>query len=213
MQSRLLKQVALAIAAIIASTSFEAQAKPVHSTKYTYYSIAGNSPGAIYTSLIKRGPRVGGVKAYASTTAVSSQAGQMHQGQFCEIKNYKFNIDFTIKLPKLQNEAALTGVTRSEWKNFSAFLKVHEETHRSIWLSCAAALEANIRAVRTPNCKAADAKATALWNKMKASCAKKQVAFDAQQQRALMRQPFVQLVLKRGGRSQHALAVPRTITE
>jgi predicted secreted Zn-dependent protease len=213
MKSRLFKQTACGVAAVIAAMSAAVQAKPLHSTSYTYYGISGNSPASIYSSLLKRGPRVGGVKAYASTTAVSSQAGQMQQGKLCEIKNYKFKIDFTIKLPKLQNEAALTGGTRSEWRNFSAFLKTHEETHRSIWLTCAAALEADVKAVRTSNCKQADAKATALWNKMKASCSKKQVAFDAQQQRALLRQPFVQLVLKRGGRSQHALAVPSTAAE
>jgi predicted secreted Zn-dependent protease len=183
-----------------------ADAKPLQSTKYNYYGISGNSPASIYSSLIKRGPSVGGVKAYASTTAVSSQAGQMVQGKSCAIKNYRFKIDFSIKLPKLQNEAALTGATRSEWRNFSAFLKAHEETHRSIWLSCAAALEANVKAVSAKTCREADARTTALWNQMKESCGKKQVAFDAQQQRALLRQPFVQLVLRRS-KSQHALAV------
>lgn len=184
-----------------------AQARPIHSTQYTYYGISGNTPAAIYSSLIRRGPNVEGVKAYASTTAISSQAGQMTQGKMCEIKNYKFKIDFTIKLPKLQNEAALTGATKAEWRNFSSFLKTHEETHRSIWLSCAAALEAKVKSVRAPTCKEADARATVLWNQMKASCGKKQVAFDAQQQRALMRQPFVQMVLRRSRTTQHALAV------
>ncbi len=185
-----------------------AHAKPVHSTQYTYYGISGNTPAAIYSSLIRRGPNVEGVKAYASTTATSSQAGQMSQGKMCEIKNYKFKIDFNIKLPKLQNEAALTGATKTEWRNFSRFLKVHEETHRRIWLSCAAALEANVRSIRAPTCREADARATQLWNQMKSSCGKKQVAFDAQQQRALLRQPFVRLVLRRGATSQHALAMP-----
>lgn len=196
-----------AVAAAVCAAS-GTQAKPIHSTQYTYYGISGNTPAAIYSSLIRRGPNVEGVKAYASTTAVSSQAGQMRQGKMCEIKNYRFKIDFTIKLPKLQDEAALTGSTRSEWRNFSRFLKTHEETHRSIWLSCASALEANVKTIRAPTCKEADARATQLWSQMKATCGKKQVAFDAQQQRALMRQPFVQLVLKRGGTTQHALAVP-----
>jgi predicted secreted Zn-dependent protease len=193
-------------AAICAVIEGGAEAKPLHTTQYTYYSISGASPGSIYSSLISRGPRVGGVKAYASTTAISSQAGQMQPGKQCQIKNYKFKIDFTIKLPKLANEGTLKGATKREWRNFASFLKQHEETHRSIWLGCAQALEANVKALRAKTCHEVDARATALWDQMKANCAKKQVAFDAQQQRALLKQPFVQLVLKRGV-TEHALAV------
>jgi predicted secreted Zn-dependent protease len=105
-----------------------------------------------YSTLVKRGPRVGGVKAYAATTAVSSQSGQLIPGKFCSLEDYKFKIDFTIKLPKLKNEAALKGATRSDWKKFSSFLKVHEETHRSIWLACASALETKVKAIQTTSC-------------------------------------------------------------
>jgi predicted secreted Zn-dependent protease len=201
-------QCALAAFSLFFALGTVAEARPLQSTQYTYYGISGATPATIYSSLIKRGPRVGGVKAYASTTAVSSQAGQMLQGKTCQIKNYKFKIDFTINLPKLQNEANLDGGTRAGWRNFSNFLRTHEETHRSIWLGCAAALEANVKSLRVGSCKEADARTTALWNQMKATCGKKQVAFDAQQQRALMRHPFVQMVLRRNGTSQHALAVP-----
>ena len=126
--------------------------KPAQTTKYTYYTISGNTPGAIYTTLVKRGPRVGGVKAYAATTAVSSQSGQLIQGKYCSLEDYRFKIDFTIKLPKLKNEAALKGATRTDWKKFSSFLKTHEETHRSIWLACAAALETKVKAIKTKSC-------------------------------------------------------------
>jgi predicted secreted Zn-dependent protease len=183
-----------------------AGAKPLQSSKYVYYNISGNTPAGIYSSLISRGPNVDGVKAYASTTAVSSQSGQMVQAKSCTVQNYKFKIDFTIKLPKLANEGALKGTTAREWRNFSAFLRRHEETHRSIWLACASDLEAKVKSIRGRTCRDADAKATALWNQMKSSCGRKQVAFDGQQQRALLRQPFVQLVMKRNGISTHALA-------
>ena len=126
--------------------------KPNQTTKYTYYTISGNTPGAIYTTLVRRGPRVGGVKAYAATTAVSSQSGQLTQGKYCSLENYKFKIDFTIKLPRLKNEAALKGTTKADWKKFSSFLKIHEETHRRIWLACAAALETKVKAIQTSSC-------------------------------------------------------------
>jgi predicted secreted Zn-dependent protease len=181
--------------------------KPNQTTKYTYYTISGNTPGAIYTTLVRRGPRVGGVKAYAATTAVSSQSGQLTQGKYCSLENYKFKIDFTIKLPRLKNEAALKGATKADWKKFSSFLKIHEETHRRIWLACAAALETKVKAIQTSSCAELNEKSTKLWEQMRVSCAKKQDAFDVAEQARLLRHPFVKLVLSQGSRSSRALAV------
>ena len=181
--------------------------KPNQTTKYTYYTISGNTPGAIYTTLVRRGPRVGGVKAYAATTAVSSQSGQLTQGKYCSLEDYKFKIDFTIKLPRLKNEAALKGATKADWKKFSSFLKIHEETHRRIWLACAAALETKVKAIQTSSCAELNEKSTKLWERMRASCAKKQDAFDVAEQARLLRHPFVKLVLSQGSRSSRALAV------
>jgi predicted secreted Zn-dependent protease len=181
--------------------------KPNQTTKYTYYTISGNTPGAIYTTLVRRGPRVGGVKAYAATTAVSSQSGQLTQGKYCSLEDYKFKIDFTIKLPRLKNEAALKGATKADWKKFSSFLKIHEETHRRIWLACAAALETKVKAIQTSSCAELNEKSTKLWEQMRVSCAKKQDAFDVAEQARLLRHPFVKLVLSQGSRSSRALAV------
>ena len=179
-EAQLNKRAVLVLGSILAASFIgkSALSKPSQTTKYTYYTISGDTPGAIYSTLVKRGPRVGGVKAYAATTAVSSQSGQLIPGKFCSLEDYRFKIAFTIKLPKLRNEAALKGSTKSDWKKFSNFLKVHEETHRSIWLACAAALETKIHSIQTKSCAELNAKSTKLWEQMRVSCAKKQDAFD-----------------------------------
>lgn len=187
----------------------EGISKPIQTTKYAYYTIYGDTPASIYSTLVRRGPRVDGVKAYAATTAVSSQSGQLTQGKFCALEDYKFKIDFTIKLPKLNNENALTGTTKTEWKKFSIFLKAHEETHRSIWLACGSTLEAKVEAIKANTCSELNDETTMLWEQMRASCAKKQDAFDVAQQRVLLQQPFVKLVLSQGARTSNALAVPK----
>jgi len=206
------KRAVLVLGSVLA-TSFiggSALSKPNQTTKYNYYMISGNTPGAIYSTLVKRGPRVGGVKAYASTTAVSSQSGQLIPGNFCSLEDYKFKIDFTIKLPKLKNEAALKGSTRSDWKKFSSFLKTHEETHRSIWLACASALETKVKAIQTTSCAELNEKSTKLWEQMRVSCAKKQDAFDVAEQARLLRHPFVRLVMSQGAKTSTALAIPKS---
>ncbi len=205
------KRAVLVLGSVLAAgfISESALGKPRQTTKYTYYTISGDTPAAIYSTLVKRGPRVGGVKAYAATTAVSSQSGQLIPGKFCSLEDYAFKIDFTIKLPKLKNEAALKGATRGDWKKFASFLKIHEETHRSIWLACAVALETKVKAIQTTSCAELNEKSTKLWEQMRVSCAKKQDAFDVAEQARLLRHPFVRLVMSQGARTSTALAIPK----
>lgn len=185
--------VGLAVATVLSSASI---AQPIEKTAYKYYTIRGDSPGEIYNSMIRRGPDVNGVNAYASTSAISSQNGKLiQQGKSCRIEDYKFNINFTIKLPKLSSEKALAGQTSAKWGQFKSFLKSHEETHKSIWLGCAKTLETQVKSLRAKNCKDLDRQAAVLWKKMRTVCDKKHAAFDAAEQRRLIKHPFVRLVL------------------
>jgi predicted secreted Zn-dependent protease len=181
-----------------------ADAKPVETTKYKYYAISGDNPGEIYMAMVRRGPDVNGVNAYASTLATSSQTGRLMQGKSCRIDGYQVRIDFVINLPRLKNEKALSGATKAKWGQFKSFLKSHEETHRSIWLGCARELEAKIAGIRNTNCKALDKEAARLFEKMRSACQKKHKAFDAAEQEKLLRHPFVKLVF--GGRPRVAKA-------
>ncbi len=185
--------VGLAVTAVLSSPL---AARPLEKTNYKYYVIKGDSPGEIYTSMIRRGPDVNGVNAYASTSAISSQNGKLiQQGKSCRIDDYKFNINFTINLPKLKNENALAGQTSAKWGQFKSFLKTHEETHKSIWLACAKTLETQVKALRATDCKSLDKQAAAMWKKMRTSCDRQHAAFDAAEQRRLVKHPFVRLVL------------------
>lgn len=198
----------LAVLGLVALSVFtvEAQAKPSQSTKYKFYTITGDSPVEIYSAMIRRGPDVNGVNAYASTSATSSQSGQLiAQGKSCRVNDYQFRIDFTINLPKLKNEGALNGALASKWGQFKGFLKAHEEQHKSIWLACARDLETKVRALRTSDCKTLDKKAAQMWKNMRTACDKKHAAFDAAEQKRLMRHPFVRMVMGQSVQSTKAL--------
>jgi predicted secreted Zn-dependent protease len=200
---------AIIAASLAVSTIFcgQVSSQPHYSTKYTYYTISGNNAGAIYATMVNRGPRVGGVKAYAKTSAVSTPSAQIIQGKTCKLKDYRLNFAFNINLPRLKNEAALSGNTKTQWRNFANFLKVHEETHRSIWLEYGAALEAKVWNIKASSCDELAAKIIKLRDQMGRECSKKQDAFDAAEQKKLMRHPFVRLVLLNVGHSTKALAV------
>jgi predicted secreted Zn-dependent protease len=180
--------------AALAVSCAAASAKPVETTKYRYYTISGDTPGEIYMAMVRRGPDVNGVNAYASTLATTSQSGRLMQGKSCRIDGYKVKIDFVINLPRLSREAALSGNTMTKWSQFKSFLKTHEETHRSIWLSCARNLEARIKSLSTSSCTALDKQASRLFARMRADCQKKHAAFDAAEQKRLLSHPFVKMV-------------------
>jgi predicted secreted Zn-dependent protease len=203
------KRPAIIAASLVVSTILcgQAASQPQSSTKYTYYTISGNDAGAIYATMVNRGPRVGGVKAYAKTSAVSTPSAQIIQGKTCKLKDYKLNFAFNINLPRLKNEAALTGNTKTQWRNFASFLKIHEETHRKIWLEYGAALEAKVWNIRASSCDDLTAKIIKLRDQMGRECSKRQDAFDATEQKKLMHHPFVRLVLLNAGHSTKALAV------
>lgn len=182
------------IAACLALLCVAAAAKPLQSTKYRYYAISGSTPGEIYAAMVRRGPDVKGINAYASTVANISQSGRFVQGKSCRVDGYRVKIDFVINLPRLSGEDTLAATTMAKWAQFKSFLKAHEETHRGIWLGCARNLEAMSSSLSGPSCATVDSRANQLFAKMRADCQKKQTAFDAAEQKRLPSQPFLKLL-------------------
>ena len=188
--------------------SAAAEAKPVQTTKYTYYAIGGASATAIYTNMLRRGPHVNGQKAYAATSATTSQDGKLLQAKSCVVQDYRLKIDFVIRLPQIKNESALPSSDRTRWRQFAQFLKKHEETHRSVWLACAQDLENKARAIVATSCSEADEQAAKLWDQMRRNCSRKHDAFDAAEQKRLMQQPFVKYVIRKKGSLARAVKAP-----
>jgi predicted secreted Zn-dependent protease len=186
--------------------SVAADAKTLQSTKYAYYTVSGDTAAELYSAMLRRGPHVNGAKAYAATTATSSQDGRLLQAKSCVVQDYRLKIDFIIRLPQLKTESVLPKADRSRWRQFSQFLKRHEETHRSIWLGCAQELEAKVRAIKATTCDDADSKASKLWDAMRKSCSRKHDAFDAAEQKRLLQHPFVRQVFRAKNRATHAAA-------
>lgn len=187
----------LFVAALAVFGAGEALAKPAQTTKYSYYTVGGDTAVEIYNSMLRKGPKVNGAKAYAATSATTTQDGKLLQGRSCQVQDYRLKIDFVVKLPKIKNEKVLPAADRSRWQQFSAFLKTHEETHRKIWMDCAADLERQVKSIKAKSCEDADRRATQLWDKIRNACNKKHAAFDTAEQKRLLSHPFVKLVYKR----------------
>ena len=187
-------RIGVAVACVLAAVS-TADAKPKSTTNYTYYAISGESASELYESMVRRGPHVNGSKAYASTAASAAQEGKLIQGKSCRVGDYHLSLKFVIRLPKLRNEGALVGETRSRWLQFSSFLRRHEESHRTIWLDCARALEARVAAIRSGDCKSAEAQAARMWDQARAACLKRHYAFDSAEQVLFRHEEVVEIQL------------------
>ena len=91
--------------------------------------------------MVRRGPHVSGDRALAATTMTANQSGELVGSKSCRVKNYKFNMEFTIKLPKVRNEKSLSKDVRRRWRAFYKFVRKHEQRHRAIWIGCGKDIE------------------------------------------------------------------------
>jgi predicted secreted Zn-dependent protease len=201
---------AIAIAlALLTGGSPAALAKPKSTTQYKYYPVSGDSAVDLYIAMMKRGPHVNGEQAYASTTATQTLDGRFLRSTSCRLHNINLSFQFTIRLPKLSSTKNLSKTTRDRWQAFSQFLRKHEETHRSIWLACAADFEKRAMAVKASTCEAADAEIARLADDARLACNKKHDAFDAAEQKRVAKHPFVKLVLGPQKKQTAALAAQK----
>ena len=174
----------------------EVEAKPV--TNYTHYLIAGESAEGLYRSMLRKGPHVGGGKAYASTKMVPEvSARTIETGSGCRIQNFQVNMTFTIRLPQLKKSAKVDADLRKSFSRFYEFAKKHEETHRAIWLKCAAEAEAQVNKVRAKTCAEAEERGLAVVEEVARQCDGRHVAFDEAEQKRLVHHPFIKQVLTR----------------
>ena len=171
-----------------------AYARPA-TTKYNYYMINGNTIESLYQQMIRRGPHVGGGKAYASTKMDPRvEAVTASNGQVCHIAKFNISMTFTINLPKLQSSTGLSPSVRQSFDNFYSFAKKHEEHHRTIWLGCAAEAEAQVKTISARSCSEAEAQGLQIVQKMARVCDARHMAFDLSEQKRLANHPFIRAV-------------------
>ena len=161
-----------------------AGAAPSFTTEYSYYSVSGATPTAIYASLLRHLQRVNGKKHHAFTSIRISSPRTVRTAKGCRVES--LSVRFLIRMPRHSNEASLSPNNRRLWRQFSSFVKRHEETHRAIWMACARSITA--RVMPAQGC---DQAARKVIEQTKAACRKKDAAFDAAEGRRLDNHPFM----------------------
>lgn len=169
------------------------QAAPAFTTKYSYYSVSGGNPTAIYASLLKNLQHmpIGRVHAYTSTTFYAPKTVRTAKG--CQVG--KLPVNFLIRLPRHSNEASLSSRDRRLWQQFADSIRKHEETHRAFWMGCARNMDAIISGLRGPSCEDISRRVRSIVEQGRLACRRKDIAFDAAERRRFDTHPFMRAAL------------------
>lgn len=172
-----------------------AGAAPSISVTTRYYPVSGATPLAVYSTIRSRGPKVGGIDAFATTTPHISGTGRaVMAGGKCRVDGFHLKIRFDVLLPKMRGDG-LSGTAARDWAAFSQHMRAHEMHHVALWTECAREAEAAVSRVRAPTCGMADRQAAAVYAGIRKVCDTRHAAYDAAERRRLTGHAFMRKVL------------------
>ena len=116
---------------------------------------------------------------------------------------------FTIRLPQLRKGIKLNTATRRNFEEFYRLAKRHEETHRRIWLSCAAEAESLVLNLSAKTCSQAEARGFDIVNQAGKRCHARQVKFDTAEQGRLLKNPFIKQISQMQGHRKMGQSVAK----
>jgi predicted secreted Zn-dependent protease len=128
-------------------------------------------------------------------------------GGACKASSVNLNIRFSLVLPQATQTAAMSSSTRAAWNSFAAFARRHEETHRSIYLQCAAEFVAKAMRQTSGSCFSLQANIKDMLEAEKRACDLRQNAFDRAQYRIVLYQNLFALAKYSGRKPGHAAPV------
>ncbi len=113
------------------------------------------------------------------------------EGGICRVSDLTFRWRFVLTLPRAVDQAAMDSATRSMWNGFVAGLKRHEETHRAIFLRCAAKFVPAAKRLTAVGCAALQRKVSRSIDQAYQACMKEQRAFETRDRPRILGLAFV----------------------
>ena len=153
-------------------------------TSYRSYSVGGSTARSLVSYMRSHpfrgdhGDAVANVRPlYRLSVATRTSGGT------CRASKVTLSIAFTITLPSARSESSMASSTRSAWRNFVAFARRHESTHRSIYISCGNNFVAKAQRLTASSCAGLQASIRRLLESEKRSCEVRQRSFDRSESR------------------------------
>ena len=191
--SRLLAGGALLAGLMLAAVS--AQAAQVVMKKHVVqrqYTISGGDELQLLREMRRKGPRVGGKPALASTRLQARYSARLlRRGGMCRVRALSIQATYTMTLPKLRMVSGVQRATRKRWPGFVARLRSHERKHVSIWQDCLRQVRRELPALRAPDCTRLKQRLRTTYRRIMAQCSHRHDVFDRREKHAAASLPFI----------------------
>lgn len=156
-----------------------------YTTEYRSNPIKGTTPEqlrrymAAHPIIDEDGPARANI-THDHTLSVKSKKS----GGACVVANLDFSWRFVITLPEAVDKTRMSPATRAKWEEFTAYLKWHEEHHRTIFLRCGNQFMAEAAKITRPrNCFGMKRKVRQFVEERYDACMVTQRAFDRKERK------------------------------
>ncbi|PTW60075.1 putative secreted Zn-dependent protease [Breoghania corrubedonensis] len=190
----------IAVAAGLVLSAGTAGAEVTSRTRIKNHSVYGKSEHDLVVSMFRYAIRRKGVDVVLGmltmrAPSVVFNAQQTPRG--CKLSNFKTRLDFTMTLPQARDRRRLSGKTEASWKQFTAFVKRHEEQHRSYIIECARRYERSASRQSPKNCASARRDVAKVFLAEMKRCGALHAALDRRDGQKLERLPLFAEALRK----------------
>jgi predicted secreted Zn-dependent protease len=182
---------ALALAGCLAAANAPASAEVKTSSVVRYYDVPGSSL-AEFARFVARNPLSHRDTGALGRTEASFDLELMAalEGKTCRATDAMISAKFVITLPKA-SEARLGKADRARWREFTGFVRRHEEMHRTIYTQCMNSFDRTARRLSSSRgCAALTADAQKRFESALRACEQRHDSLDARDRRTLERLPL-----------------------
>ena len=186
-----------------------AQAQLSTSVVVRKYVISGKTERALLMDMRRKGPRVQGHPALASTKLAAHYSARLEgRAGRCRVRSFRLQATFTMQLPRLERPRGLARGTRKRWPGFLARLRRHENRHISIWRGCLKQADRELQRLTAPSCLALKRRMKERYRRIMRVCDRRHDAFDAKEHHVARSLPFIRAALGEMRRGYRAPRVP-----
>jgi predicted secreted Zn-dependent protease len=165
-----------------------------------YYPVTGSNAAAVYANIKQSSPKIARNSTFAFTLiATKTDKKTAASANVCSYISFATSAAYVFHLPQHVKSASLPKATLAKWKNFVAYLRTHEEGHRTIWRSCFNDYDAQALTLTAGNCDKLDAAREKLFTRIKRACIARDEAYDFVFRKEVLKEPFIDEALKQGG--------------
>ena len=161
-------------------------------TSLRHYVVSGADELSLLREMRRKGPRVGGKPALASTRMQTRYTARMRErGAACRVEALQMEVRFIVTLPALHSGGSIRRTTRRRWPSFVRKLRRHENRHIAIWMDCLRQVKRTLPTLRAADCRRLRKRMRNTYQRIMRQCSRRHDAFDRREKHAAASLPFI----------------------